>query len=127
MSSLPLQAKRSKAIMVHHVWSSPPAVATAVAWSPSSGSASWVKTEMVIFGYHESFSKFYRNLGLNGNGNRKYENGIGRKKSESETETVWVFSDRFQKLLFLFVILPSVINSIFFRKNIKSELIFVNS
>jgi hypothetical protein len=31
---------------------------------------------MVIFGYRELFSKFYRNLGLNGNGNgyRKYGN-----------------------------------------------------
>jgi hypothetical protein len=37
--------------------------------------------EIVIFGYRESFSKFYRNLGLNGNrnGNWKYENGISRK------------------------------------------------
>jgi hypothetical protein len=40
-----------------------------------------MKTEMVIFGYRKSFSKFYRNLGLNGNENgyRKYGNGIGRK------------------------------------------------
>jgi hypothetical protein len=40
-----------------------------------------MKTETVIFGYRKSFSKFYRNLGLNGNGNgyRKYGNGIGRK------------------------------------------------
>jgi hypothetical protein len=36
-----------------------------------------VKTETIIFGYHKSFSKFYRNLSLNGNGYRKY--GIGRK------------------------------------------------
>jgi hypothetical protein len=37
--------------------------------------------ETVIFGYRGSFSKFYRNLGLNGNGNgyRKFGNGIGRK------------------------------------------------
>jgi hypothetical protein len=40
---------------------------------------------------------------------------------------VWVSSDRFRKLPFLFGILPSVINSVFFRKNIKSELIFINS
>jgi hypothetical protein len=40
-----------------------------------------MKTETIFFGYLESFSKFYRNLGLNGNGNgyRKYGNGIGRK------------------------------------------------
>jgi hypothetical protein len=40
-----------------------------------------VKTETIIFGYRESFSKFYRNLGLNGNENgyRKYGNEIGRK------------------------------------------------
>ena len=40
-----------------------------------------MKTETVIFGYRESFSKFYRNLGLNGNENgyRKYGNEIGRK------------------------------------------------
>jgi hypothetical protein len=31
-----------------------------------------VKMETIIFGYRESFSKFYRNLGLNGN-------RIGRK------------------------------------------------
>jgi hypothetical protein len=37
------------------------------------------KTETVIFEYRKSFSKFYRNLGLNGNGYRKYGNGIGRK------------------------------------------------
>jgi Ca2+-binding EF-hand superfamily protein len=37
--------------------------------------------ETVIFGYRESFSKFYRNLGLNENENfyKKYGNGIGRK------------------------------------------------
>jgi hypothetical protein len=37
-----------------------------------------MKTETVIFGYRESFSKFYRNLGLNGNGNgyRKSGNGL---------------------------------------------------
>ena len=40
-----------------------------------------MKTETVIFEYRESFSKFYRNLGLNGNGNgyRKSGNGICRK------------------------------------------------
>jgi Ca2+-binding EF-hand superfamily protein len=37
--------------------------------------------ETVIFGYRESFSKFYRNLGLNENENfyKKYGNGISRK------------------------------------------------
>jgi hypothetical protein len=40
-----------------------------------------VKTETIIFGYRESFSKFYRNLCLNRNGNGygKYGNEIGRK------------------------------------------------
>jgi Ca2+-binding EF-hand superfamily protein len=40
-----------------------------------------MKMETVIFGYRESFSKFYRNLGLNENENfyKKYGNGIGRK------------------------------------------------
>jgi hypothetical protein len=40
-----------------------------------------VKMETGLFGYWESFSKSYQNLGLNRNGNnyRKYENGIGRK------------------------------------------------
>jgi hypothetical protein len=38
-----------------------------------------MKTETVIFGYRESFSKFYRNLDLNGDGYRKYGNEIGRK------------------------------------------------
>jgi hypothetical protein len=40
-----------------------------------------MKTETVIFGYRKSFSKFYRNLGLNGNENgyRKYGNRIGIK------------------------------------------------
>jgi hypothetical protein len=41
-----------------------------------------VKTETVFFGYRESFLKFYRNLGLNGNGYRKYGNGIGRKNQK---------------------------------------------
>jgi hypothetical protein len=85
-----------------------------------------VKTEMVIFGYRESFSKFYQNLGLNRNENgyRKYGNGNDRKKSESKSEMVSVSSDRFQKLLFLFDILLSVINSVFFRKilNLNSSL-----
>jgi hypothetical protein len=101
-----------------------------------------VKTKTVIFGYRESFSKFYRNLGLNGNGYRKYGNGIGRKtrnqkrfgykgsivysESVEKTETVWVSSGRFPKLPFLFDILPSVINSVYSKK-FKSELIFTNS
>jgi hypothetical protein len=35
---------------------------------------------------------------------------------KSETETVWPSSYLFRKLLFLFGILPSVINSVLFRK-----------
>jgi hypothetical protein len=37
---------------------------------------------------------------------------------ETETEMVWVFSGRFQKLPFLFDILLSVINSVFFSEKI---------
>jgi hypothetical protein len=36
-----------------------------------------VEMETVIFKYQESFLKFYRNLGLNGNGYQKYGNGLG--------------------------------------------------
>jgi hypothetical protein len=38
-----------------------------------------MKTKTVIFRYRKSFSKFYRNLGLNKNGYRKYGNEIDRK------------------------------------------------
>jgi hypothetical protein len=88
-----------------------------------------MKTETIFFGYRKSFSKFYRNLDLNGNGNgyRKYGNGIGRKNRNRKGKRFRLFFDRFWKLPFLSGILPSVINSVFFQKNIKYELTFINS
>jgi hypothetical protein len=40
-------------------------------------------------------------------------------------ETIWVSSDRFRKLSFLFGILPLVMNSVSSRENVKSELNFI--
>jgi hypothetical protein len=40
-------------------------------------------------------------------------------------ETIWVSSDRFRKLSFLFGILPSVMNSVSSKENVKSELNFI--
>jgi hypothetical protein len=73
---------------------------------------------MVIFGYQELFSKFYRNLGLNENGYRKYGNGIGNgldlfRPFPKITIFIWYFT---------------VDNKFcIFQKNIKSEPIFINS
>jgi hypothetical protein len=63
-----------------------PKTKTLLQWKTAAASYLGVKTETVNFGYRESFSKFYRNLGLNGNGNgyRKYGNGIGRKNRKQK-------------------------------------------
>jgi hypothetical protein len=52
-----------------------------------------MKTKTVIFGYRESFSKFYRNLDLNGNGigYRKYGNEIGRKNRNRKRKRFRLF------------------------------------
>jgi hypothetical protein len=42
------------------------------------------KTKTVIFGYRESFLKFYRNLEQNENGYSKYRNEIGRKNRKQK-------------------------------------------
>jgi hypothetical protein len=86
-----------------------------------------MKTEMIIFKYRESFLNFYRNLGLNGNSYRKYGNGIGRKKTGIENENGLGFFRPFPKIA-VFIRYFTVGNKFdIFQKNIKSELIFINS
>jgi hypothetical protein len=85
-----------------------------------------VKTETVIFGYRESFSKSYRNLGLNENRNnyQKYENEIGRKNQKRKQFGLY---RPFLEITILFGSLPSLMNLVFSRENIKYEPIFINS
>jgi hypothetical protein len=83
-----------------------------------------VKTETVIFGYRELFSKFYRNLGLNINSYRKYGNRIGRKTHNRKRfgSLPTIFENYYFYLVF------NVGNKFgIFQKNIKSKPIFINS
>jgi hypothetical protein len=85
-----------------------------------------MKTETVIFGYRESFSKFYRNLDLNGNGNsyRKYGNEIGRNNRNGNGLG---FFRPFPEIT-VFIRYFTVDNKFgIFQKNIKYELTFINS
>jgi hypothetical protein len=85
-----------------------------------------VKTKTIIFEYWESFSKFYRNSGLNGNGNcyRKYGNRIDRKiRIENGLGLFRSFPE-----ITVFIRYFTVGNKfgIFLEKNIKFKLIFIN-
>jgi hypothetical protein len=80
----------------------------------------WIgmKTETVFFGYRESFSKFYRNLGLNGNGNgyRKYGNGIGRKTRNRKRKHLGFFRPFPEITVFIRYFTVGNKFGIFFRK-----------
>jgi hypothetical protein len=70
-----------------------------------------MKTKMEIFGYRESFSRFYQNFGLYKNeiGYRKYGNQKGYFLPITKTKMIPASSDRFRELLYSAGILPPVI------------------
>jgi hypothetical protein len=75
--------------------------------------------ETVIFGYRESFSKFYQNLGLNRN-----RNEIGKKIGNGNSLALFL---SFPKII-VFIRYFTVGNKFgVVQKNIKSVLSFINS
>jgi hypothetical protein len=62
-----------------------------------------MKMETIIFGYRESFSKFYRNIDLHGNGNsyQKYGNEIGRKNRNQKRKHFRLFPTVFENYRFI--------------------------
>jgi hypothetical protein len=85
-----------------------------------------VKTETKNFEYWESFSKFYRNLGLNGNGYRKYGNIIGIKIRIENVNNLGLFR-QFPEIT-IFIRYFTIGNKFgTFQGKIKFEPIFINS